>query len=222
MNISIYYQVNNLTMDHKMNREELKKLKRLKRKIKHLSWFPSYQTFGELGIKGRRNDDKRYSYLDFSICKNKVVVDYGCNIGQTSVLAAKASAKRVIGFDSQFDSIEVAREIKDLMELNNLEFYQIDFNDNDYQQKVLKILNNDVPDISFFLSVYRTKELKDRDGLFQFIIDNTREIVFFEGHSVKEIDTVDFYMNLFNRFNIKGEFLGYSQENTRPFFIIRL
>jgi len=203
-------------------REWKKRIRKIKRKIRRLSWFPSYQSFSELDIKGRRNDYKRYRFLDFSICRDKIVCDYGCNIGQTCVLAARANAKRVIGFDSQADSIEVANEIKDLFRLTNLEYHVINFNDDDYRGRILNIFNSQRPDISFFLSVYRTKELKDRDGLFRFILDNTGEVVFFEGHSVREIDTVDFYMDLFKRFDVNAIFLGYSQRNTRPFFRIDL
>jgi len=206
-----------------MDEKELKKrIRRVKRRIKHLSWFPSYQSFSELEIKGRRNDFYRYRFLDFSICKDKFVCDYGCNIGQTCILPAKAEANRVIGFDSQQDIIEVANEIKEIFGLKNLDFYVVDFNDDNYQNKIMDIFEGRKPDISFFLSVYRTKELKDRDGLFNFIINNTKDIIFFEGHSVKEIDTVDFYMGLFKRFGVKATFLGYSQGETRPFFKIDL
>ena len=76
--------------------------------------------------------------------------------------------------------------------------------------------------MSFFLSVYRTKELKNPDGLFKFIIDNTKEIIFFEGHSKRSIDTVEYYMDLFSKFNINVDFIGYSQKDTRPLFLIRL
>jgi len=206
-----------------MNKKKQKKrIRKVKRKIRRIKWFSSYQSFSELGIKGRRNDNKRYEYLDFSICKDKIVADYGCNIGQTSIKAAKSDAKRVISFDSQRDSIDVANEIKDIFNLKNIEFYVVDFNSKDYQSKILEIFKDNKPDISFFLSVYRTKELKDRDVLFRFILDNTKETVFFEGHSVKTIDTVEYYMDLFRKFGVEGKFLGYSQNETRPFFIIEV
>ncbi|RKX96375.1 MAG: hypothetical protein DRP84_01355 [Spirochaetes bacterium] len=80
-------------MGSEMNeKEKRKRIRKIKRKTQHLQWFPSYQAFSELGIKGRRNDNERYEYLDFSISKDKVVADYGCNIGQTTVSAAKTGA----------------------------------------------------------------------------------------------------------------------------------
>ncbi len=203
-------------------KERRRKIRQLKKKIRRLSWFPSYQSFTELGIKGRRNDSVRYKYIDFSVFTDKIVADYGCNIGQTVVKVAKAGAKKVFGFDSQEDSLEVAKEIKEILQLSNLDFYRIDFNEPDFDQKILNVFGNYKPDISFFLSVYRTKELKNRDRLFKFIIDNTKSIIFFEGHSVKSIDTVDYYMDLFKRFSVNAEFLGYSQGETRPFFKIVL
>jgi len=204
------------------NRNTKKGIRRIKRKIRRLKWFPNYQSFTELGIKGRRNDSIRYKYLDLSLCRNKIVVDYGCNLGQASIKAAKAGAKHVIGLDSQEDTITVALKIKEILNVKNVDFYTVDFNQDGYEKRIKTIFNNKKPAISFFLSVYRTKELKDRDGLFQFIIDNTEEIIYFEGHSDRSIDTVEYYMDLFKRFGLNSEFLGYSQKDTRPFFIIRV
>lgn len=205
-----------------LEKEKKKKLRKIKRNVKRLKWFPSYQRFDELGIRGRRNDEQRYRYLDFSLCKNKIVVDYGCNLGQACIKAARAGAQKVIGFDSQSDTVESAREIRDFLEINAIEYYVVDFNDDDFDIKIKKIFQHEIPHISFFLSVYRTKELKDRNGLFQFIIDHTKEFIFFEGHSKKDIDTVEFYSTLFHRFQLHARFLGYSQSNIRPLFLIRL
>jgi SAM-dependent methyltransferase len=199
-----------------------KELKKVIRKTRRLNWFPSYQSFSELGIKGLRNDGLRYKYLDFSLCRDKIVADYGCNIGQSSVKAAQAGAKKVIGMDSEPDTISAAISISNLLEISNIDYQIIDFNDSDFGFKIRELFKDGTPDISFFLSVYRTKELKDRDGLFKFIIDNTKEIIFFEGHSTRSIDTVEYYTNLFSKFQLKADFLGYSQKDTRPLFIIRM
>jgi len=199
-----------------------KELRKIKRNIRKLKWLSSYQSFSELGIKGRRNDDRRYEHLDFSLCKGKIVADYGCNIGQTSVKAARAGAEKVIGLDSQADSISIAERISSLLGIETNIYMAIDFNGNDFDRKTRELFTKGTPDVSFFLSVYRTKELKDRDGLFKFIIDNTKEFIFFEGHSKRSVDTVEYYMNLFSRFNLNADFLGYSQKDTRPLFLNRL
>ncbi len=196
-----------------------RKIKKLRKRIRRLSWFPSYQTFTEIGIKGKRNDSVRYRYVNFKECSNKVIVDFGCNLGQTCVKAYKAGAKRVIGLDSQKDTIKMAREISALLK-TDIEYYSIDFNGTDYQRYILDILGNDKIDISFFLSVYRTKELKNREGLFQFIIDMTKEKIFFEGHAAPQIDTNEYYSNIFRKFPVRYSFQGYTEERARPFYVV--
>lgn len=203
-------------------KEQKQRLRQLRRKIRRLKWFPAYQSFNELGIKGRRNDEQRYRHLDFSHCKDKIVADYGCNLGQASVKAAQAGARNVIGLDSQADTIQSALEIRDLLGISTINYHVVDFNEKDFNKKIKQLFQDETPDISFFMSVYRTKELKDRDELFRFIIQNTKEIIFFEGHSERSIDTVEYYMDLFSKFNLNADFLGYSQKDTRPFFLIRL
>jgi len=201
-------------------KEKKKQVRKIRRRVRHLKWFPSYQEFSEIGIKGRRNEKERYRYLTFTLCRDKIVADYGCNLGQTSVKAAKAGAVRVIGMDCQEDTLEVAKTIKDVLEITNLEFHVIDFNAHGFTRGALEIFGDDIPDISFFLSVYRTKELRDRDALFKFIIENTREMIFFEGHSDRKIDTVGYYEDVFRRFGVEYRFLGFSQGNTRPLFTV--
>lgn len=205
-----------------LDKDRMRKLRKVKRRIRRLKWFPSYQSFSELGIKGRRNEEQRYRYLDFSLCKGKIVADYGCNLGQASIKASQAGAIKVIGLDSQKDTIESALEIRDLMEISAIDYYVIDFNDKDFDKKIKQLFQDGTPDISFFLSLYRTRELKARDSLFQFVIDNTKEKIFFEGHSKRSIDTVEYYSDIFSKFNLNANFLGYNQKDTRPFFLIRL
>ncbi len=43
-------------------------------------------------------------------------------------------------------------------------------------------------------------------------------LYFFEGHSVREIDTVDYCISIFNRFGVNSEFLWCSQSDTKLFF----
>ncbi len=203
-----------------LNKEQHKCLKQLKRKIKKLDWFPKYQSFSEIGIKGLRNDSDRYTHLGFSICKDKVIADYGCNLGQTVFMAVKHGAQRAYGFDRQRDTIESARELQSILGYRNVEFHVIDFNDQEFNSKINRIFNDHIPDISFFLSVYRTKELTQRDDLLRFILNNTKEIVFFEGHSDRKIDTIEYYENVFKGFDVSTRFLGYSQIDTRPLFMI--
>jgi SAM-dependent methyltransferase len=155
--------------------------------------------------------------MDLTKCRNKIVIDFGCNLGQTCLKAYQAGAKRVVGIDSQKDTIKLAREIADILK-TNIEFYVVDFNHRYYKQKILELLRGDRVDISFFLSMYRTKELKDRDGLFNFIISLTGEVIFFEGHADPGTDTERYYSEVFRNFPINYKFLGYTQGDSRPFY----
>ncbi|MGQ9720650.1 MAG: hypothetical protein ACUVXA_04925 [Candidatus Jordarchaeum sp.] len=199
------------------NLDYQKKIRKLQKKVRRLSWFPSYQSFSEIGIKGKRDDNARYRFMDLEKCRNKTVIDFGWNLGQTCLKAYKAGAKRVIGLDSQKDAIKLAREIANLSN-THIEFYIVDFNRRDYQQKILELLRGDRVDISFFLSMYRTRELKDRNGLFNFIVSLTSEVIFFEGHADPGLDTEKYYSELFRNFSVDYKFLGYTQGNSRPFY----
>lgn len=194
-----------------------KKLKKIQRRVRRLSWFPSYQSFSEIGLKGKRDDSERYRYLDYSKCKSKTVIDFGCNLGQTCVKAHKAGARRVLGLDCQKDTIKLAIEIAELLGFQ-IEYYVVDFNDPNFKGRINEIIDNKKVDISFFLSVYRTKELKDREGLFDYIIDITKEVIFFEGHADPGIDTEDYYVDIFKKFPVEYRFFGYTQNDSRPFF----
>jgi len=99
-------------------KEKKKQVRKIRRSVRHLKWFPAYQEFSEIGIKGRRKEQDRYRYLDFTLCRDKIVADYGCNLGQTSVKAARAGARRVIGMDCQEDTLEVAKSIREVLEIN--------------------------------------------------------------------------------------------------------
>jgi len=182
-----------------------------------LAWFPNYQTITEIGLEGKRGN-KRYEYFDLSQFKDKIVFDFGCNLGQACIKIAIAGAEHVFGFESQEDTLKAANKIVDRMGIENISYHQIDFNDRDFDRKIDAIVNSDA-DFSCFLSVYRTKELRQRERLFQYIIDKTKDKIFFEGHADPKIDTLEYYDGLFKRFGLEYEFKGYSEGWTRPFFI---
>lgn len=182
-----------------------------------LAWFPNYQTITEIGLEGKRGN-KRYEYFDLSQFKDKIVFDFGCNLGQACIKIAIAGAEHVFGFESQEDTLKAANKIVDRMGIENISYHQIDFNDRDFDRKIDAIVNGDA-DFSCFFSVYRTKELRQRERLFQYIIDKTKDKIFFEGHADPKIDTLEYYDGLFKRFGLEYEFKGYSEGWTRPFFI---
>jgi len=184
-----------------------------------LTWFPNYQTIVEVGLGGKRSN-KRYEYFDLSQLKDTIVFDFGCNLGQACIKIAIAGAEHVFGFDCQRDTLKTANKIIDKMGIENISYHEVDFNDRDFDRKIDAIVDGDA-DFSCFFSVYRTKELRQRERLFQYIIDKTKDKIFFEGHADPKIDTLEYYDELFRRFGLEYEFKGYSEEQRRPFFMCK-
>lgn len=186
-------------------------------RIDRLAWFSNYQSIDAVGLNGQRTL-ARYQLMDTTLLRGKRVIDFGCNLGQACLKAAQAGAEEVIGLDVMPDTLSAARAIHALCPFPNLSYYQVDFNDPDFPAQVDAIA--DQVDYSFFLSVYRTLELTDREGLLAYILKKSRLGVFFEGHGEPHIDTLEFYANLFTRFGVHGQLLGYSEEGRRPLFFI--
>ncbi len=150
-------------------------------------WFDDYQDIVELCIPGRRKASMRFPcILDLSCCENKTLVDFGCNTGHTLFEAYYNGASRCIGFEYTQGNVDIINRLAKRLNIP-VEAHCMDFNDPDFETKALKIIPR--WDYSLFLSVYRTKELKDRNRLLQFIWDNATIGMFFEGHSEPKIDT---------------------------------
>ena len=118
------------------------------------------------------------------------------------------------------DTIEVARSIKDSIGLSNLKYLQVDFNSQDFDTQIDNVFPDEA-DYTFFFSVYRTKELTQRDRLFDYILKKTKIACYFEGHADPEIDTDEYYQNLFERFGVTGSFLGFSEDGLRPLYCLK-
>lgn len=169
-------------------------------------WFDSYQDIVELGILGKRKAIMRFPYvLDFSCCKNKVVVDFGCSTGHALFEAYYNGATKCVGFEYTQKNVNIINKIARRLRIP-VEAHRVDFNSADFEHIIRTIIPN--WDYSLFLSVYRTKELRDRNALLRFIWENTHQGMFFEGHS-ESIDTEEFYSNVFSQLiNAKISFLG--------------
>jgi len=119
------------------------------------------------------------------------------------------------------DTITIAKNIKNVLGLENVEYFKVDFNSSSFN----KVIDKKYPlkaDYSFFLSLYRTKELTQRERLFRYCISKTKKGIFFEGHANEKIDTLEYYDWLFETFHLNYTFLGYGEENIRPLFFIPL
>lgn len=178
------------------------------------TWFPEHQEIIEFNLKGEITYAPKYTEVyDFSILKDKVVVDFGGNVGQAALEAYFCGAKEIYNFDCQPPVIESAKIIAETLGASNLNNHIIDFNKLSFKQDVLDIVNN--WDWAIFQAIYRTKEIKDIQTNFDFIVENTKEGIFFEGHADPKIDTDEFYRNIFEKYDFKEiEYLGHS--NGRP------
>jgi GT2 family glycosyltransferase len=192
----------------------------LRQHLAALRWFSNYQSIPLAGLQGERSLN-RFGLMDLSLLRDQVVMDFGCNTGQSCLKAVQAGAREVIGIEGMPDTWEGAVQIGQLAGFQNLRYLNVDFNASNFDA----VINQQSPeraDYSFFFSVYRTKELVQRDRLFQYIIDKTRRGIFFEGHAHPKIDTLEYYDWLFDSFGLAHQFLGNSEGELRPLFFLDL
>jgi Glycosyl transferase family 2 len=192
----------------------------LRHRLSSLRWFSNYQSIPLAGLQGERSLN-RFGLMEMSLLRDQVVMDFGCNTGQSCLKAVQAGAREVIGIEGMRDTWEGAVQIGELTGFQNLRYLNVDFNAPDFDA----LINQQSPeraDYSFFFSVYRTRELVQRDRLFQYIIDKTRKGIFFEGHAHPKIDTLEYYDWLFDSFGLSHQFLGNSEGELRPLFFLDL
>ena len=189
-------------------------------RMQQLAWFQNYHSFPFLDIAGQRSS-QRFQLMETGLLDNSVVIDFGCNVGQASLKAIQCGAKEVWGIEGMEDTLAIADEIKNIAGCQNLHYLHVDFNHPQFDY----IIDQHIPlscDYAFFFSVYRTKELTQRDRLFQYILKKTKKGVFFEGHAHPQIDTLEYYDWLFESFQVPYTFLGYSEQHIRPLFFLNL
>ncbi len=186
--------------------------------VQGISWFSSYQSIPLTGLSGERTL-KRFDLMNLELLKDSTVMDFGCNIGQACIAAVQAGALNVMGIEGHVETYHAARAIGDITGFSNLDYINIDFNDPEFDKKI-DAQHPDPTDYSFFFSVYRTKELTQREALFRYIINKSTKGIFFEGHAHPKIDTIEYHDWLFECFGLKYEFLGYSEQDIRPLFFI--
>lgn len=183
------------------------------------TWFPNYQQIKEVGLTGQRVQYPRYPDIyDFSVLAGKTVVDFGGNTGQAAVEAYFNNAARVYNMDVQKCAVDTSDKIFKILGMRNCTSHTIDFNDSNFERDVLDICPNGW-DWCIFQAIYRTKEIIDIKKNFQFIVENTREGIMFEGNGEPTIDTDEFYHNIFKPFNF-SKITGRGLCQKRPVYII--
>ena len=197
---------------------EEKNIQNLTDQIASLKWFNNYQSIPLVGLKGMRSL-RRFDLMNMSMLQDQEIMDFGCNIGQTCVKSMQAGARNVWGIEGMPDTWRLADNIGKMTGFEDLQYLNVDFNDEGFD-KIIDEFCPEKVDFSFFFSVYRTKELTQRDRLFHYIINKTKKGIFFEGHAHPRIDTIEYYDWLFESFGLKYRFLGYSEGNLRPLFYI--
>lgn len=140
------------------------------------NWFKDYQEIPELGMKGQRKGEARYSFYDEEDFRGNTVLDIGCNIGQMSFQAEKWGARRVVGIEYDKEAHLKSLEIKKKLQ-SNVQFVHDDL-DNPFFWNAI----NDF-DVSLFLSVIDTQELKNRYGILSKLDSKTKKCMYFEGHN---------------------------------------
>ena len=164
----------------------------LKKRIKNLDWFPKYQTFPELGIKGKRDKTNKrvqtiFSHID---CEGKTVLDLGCNLGRFCVEAAKRGAQKIVGVDCQKDTIECAQIIAQEIGVD-VDYRVMDISDLDQINALPE------SDIVFFLSVIDSlggsKTEEHKNCVIKAIAQKTKEVLVFEGHRLTDMKTFERY-----------------------------
>jgi len=81
------------------------------------------QGWSMVDIEGRRDIDKRLSLYQLPLNKSDIVLDVGCNVGFMS-LALSPSVQLVHGIDTDTDLLEIADYTKDLLNIENVFFYE--------------------------------------------------------------------------------------------------
>ncbi len=212
--IDAYILIKRNSLKNYMYADTIKILKETKAKS---TWFPNYQEIIEFDIRGDRTYRPRYTEIyDFSVMKDQIVVDFGSNLGQASLEAYFQGAKKIYNFDNQRAAIESANIMSQVLGANIVNNI-VDFNKSTFEQDILNVVK--VWDWAIFQAIYRTEEIKNIEPIFDFVVDNTKRGIIFEGHTDPKIDTDEFYRNIFEKYNFKEiEYLGHS--NGRPAYLL--
>ena len=144
-----------------------------------------------IDIRGQRNPKDRIDifskYIDF---KDKVVVDFGCNVG--GMLFHISNLKEGYGFDFAENDIKAANNIKNILERPELNFNVMDL-DKVNNFNVIDSFFNNTPDVFFLLSIggWIENHLK----LYEYCLSKKADIILELNHQITDQYQIDFFKN---------------------------
>jgi len=160
-------------------------------KNKGIPYQSIYTPNGILVLEGRRTDlVKRREMIDIEDIRNKVVLDIGCNYGNSLLLMD--CAKQRIGIDKEADILTSAVRIATIFE-QEIDFRQ--FNLNQIYTELEPV------DTALIFSV--DAHLQTLDGLIDIIKNKVKGIVYYETHEGYKIP--DEICSLFNKIELRGK-----------------
>lgn len=128
----------------------------LRQQLASLRWFGNYQSIPLAGLQGERSLN-RFGLMDLSLLPDQVVMDFGCNIGQSCLKAVQAGAHEVIGIEGMRDTWEGAVELGRLAGFQNLRYLNVDFNAPDFDA----VIDRQCPDRADYSFSFPSTERKN-------------------------------------------------------------
>lgn len=198
----------------------------LKHKILQLQRFSAYHSFPVLWIQWLRDNHERKQALEKLNFLDTSVIDLGCNVGLTCMLASDLWAKKVVWVDIMPDTIELATHIAQELEYD-ITYGVCDLNSNNFANTINSIANQEKFDISLFLSVYGTQEFHQRDVVLEHLIQHSNKTIVVEWHDLeswKKYAKIFFKHSSVHTFEFQGYLRDSSADlsgNIRPLFFVQ-
>lgn len=163
-------------------------------------------------VSGRRPDIReRIQLMDQGDLKGKTVLDLGCNIGNNCFVAVQAGATSAAGVDYSPKLISAAIRLNSYFAAD-CSFYVYDLNK--------EMVDVESADTVFCFSL--VKHLQQREGLYQTILNKTKNVLYFEGHAHASLADYEALLNQDNFSSI--DLIGYTRngihnkKRNRPLF----
>jgi len=149
-----------------------------------------YHSFNlpNVSIKGQRTPSKRLAefkkHINFD---DKIVVDIGCNVG--GMLHHLPEVRKGYGFDYDAKCVIAANNIAKILDRNNEEFFQYDFDQRPHND-TLNIIKEKI-DVVFLLSV--GKWISSHKELYKFFIEQGADIILELNNNRKDQSQLDVF-----------------------------